>query len=128
MENICMHASVEFPMSYVTLFNKLDWIRRNSDWSITTIARRSKIGVSTLHSAIERNQGLDYRRAMRIAKALRVSADWLLDDDAEPWQLSRCPDWLRSEAWAECQMALAVRKARDQAPQDKPSKTSKVSM
>ncbi len=114
-------------MIYVNLFEKIKWASEQSGLSIKRIAERAGVKPSTLHEAIRRGRGLDYRLAIKLTKELRVSADWLLDDDLGPEHLTVRPPWLRDDQHSGAAAVAAVKKAHDRVQKGTPAKKTKVS-
>lgn len=114
-------------MSYVTLFEKIRWASEESGLSVKRIAERAGVKPSTLHEAMRRNKGFDYRLAIRLAKELKVSADWLLDDEYGPEHLGVRPPWLRHDHYSAEVGAVTVQKAQDRARKESQEKKTRAS-
>lgn len=79
---------------------KVRWMVECAGWSIKRLADESGMNPSTLDAAIRRNKSLCVDVALKLARTMGVSLDWLCDDargkkdvcvngEQKPWWLVR---------------------------------------
>ena len=74
----------------MTIGERITYLRNKKGWSQAELARRAKIGQSTLHAYESGNrpaQGMSVEIAIRLARELGVTVDYLVgvyeDDESE---------------------------------------------
>jgi transcriptional regulator with XRE-family HTH domain len=74
----------------MTIGERITYLRNKNGWSQAELARRAKIGQSTLHAYESGNrpaQGMSVEIAIRLARELGVTVDYLVgvyeDDESE---------------------------------------------
>lgn len=72
---------------YMDMGKRIEYLRKKEGWSQAELARRVRIGQSTLHgyeSGARAASGMSVDVAVRLAQVLRVSVDYLAGRYGEP--------------------------------------------
>lgn len=105
--------------------------------SVRQIAQSARINEQTLHSAIRRDTELSATDMLKVARALRISVEWLIDSEQGFEQLAGNPPTLwpsrsaeipdkRREAEAYERGRRKAQQARQQVRKEKPRRTGEV--